>query len=69
MNVPVSGMLNKLDIAVVNVQGQELMRWSVEAHSERAVVPLDVANLAQGYYVVSISDGVRTQHRKLVIGR
>lgn len=67
--VPVSGMQQQLSVRVVDLAGQEMMRWSVEAPLNHAVVPIDVSDVPQGSYFVVISDGVRSQHRKLVIRR
>ena len=67
--VPASGMQQQLNVRVVNLAGQEMMRWNIEAPLDRAVVPIDVSELPQGYYHVMVDDGVRSQHRKLVIRR
>jgi hypothetical protein len=62
-------MQQQLNVRVVNLAGQEVMRLNIEAPLDRAVVPIDVSELPQGYYHVMVDDGVRSQHRKLVIRR
>ena len=69
INVPVDGMDARIDVSIADAQGRIVLQLRDVAPVARAIVPVDVESLAQGMYVVAVTDGVATKHLTLVIRR
>jgi len=69
IHVPVDGMKSDVVISVADAHGRTLCAYERSVPAERAVVPIDITPLAQGVYIVTVSDNVETHHRTLVVRR
>lgn len=69
VNIPVDGMTSALEIRIVDDQGRSILNLATTAPAERAVIPIDIAALSQGVYMVAVTGGTTTAYHKLVIRR
>lgn len=69
INVPADGMNARIDLSVADAQGRIVLQVNATAPIDRAIVPVDTESLAQGMYVVTVTDGTAIKHLPLVIRR
>ena len=59
----------RIDLSVADAQGRIVLQVNATAPIDRAIVPVDTESLAQGMYVVTVTDGTAIKHLPLVIRR